>query len=183
MSEINLIPFCHPDRKILKLPFSIGNFTYAGDGYCVVRIPRRSCIEEVLGAPDISKLHFVQEIAFSPFNLDDAFAHPAEWETNENCRECNGSGSEHECPDCTCDCEDCDGTGTVTVPQMASCSVRGAIFRLRDIQLICGLSSVQFPIQPSQRDGVPFRFEGGVGLVMPMTRQEKTHHILEGKGS
>lgn len=166
---IDLSKFVAPPSDIrvnLRQPFSKGGFTYATDGAIIVRVAYRPDVLEKDDAPNVEKL-------FSDHHTGAAFKPlPAvKWgklsETKkQECRSCYGRGTEHDCPDCECECEDCDGTGTETVNIIATVSVRGATFKARYIKMISELPDCEFVTFSKDYAPNPFRFSGGIGLIM-----------------
>jgi hypothetical protein len=89
------------------------------------------------------------------------------------CDECAGRGTEHDCPDCNCDCALCDGTGEIT--EAISVTVRGAIYNTVYIRRIMDLPGLLFSTNPPQVDAARFTFDGGEGLIMPMRSRAHRH--------
>jgi hypothetical protein len=167
---IDLQPFCSTDdtRPYLMKPYSRGEFTYATNNHVLVRVPRRDDAPEHDKAPNVEsvfiKFHKGEFVPAPPFDV------PA-FETTE-CDECAG-GTEpaHDCPECECECETCDGTGSIV--EKASLTIRGSIFDAKYIRLLLALPSLELPTTIDAIDAMPFKFEGGDGLLMPMRPPHK----------
>lgn len=116
------------------------------------------------------------------------------------CKACSGSGAVLECPDCdgkgefehgnwNYDCKECDGAGVVKRSAFSGRKVpcgdcdgtgkddhikvelRGAGFQLRYLKLMAELPGVELSVNPNDpRTTHYFRFDGGVGAVMPCWR-------------
>jgi hypothetical protein len=84
------------------------------------------------------------------------------------CDKCDGRGAVHDCPDCECECTECEG-GTCHQPVMVAW--RGAHISRGMWLLISALPGSMIasrPPLPPIYDHVSFAFDGGVGIVMPM---------------
>jgi hypothetical protein len=180
--EIDLQAFCVDDemnRLYLRTPFSHGEFTYATNGAYAVRVARRPGVveAEVPKAADVLDKYFARlaKAQFEPADL--SFPNETEDQHKEECASCDGRGLEHECPDCSCKCEDCDGSGEQTIAEKISISVFGNLFRLPFIRKIAALPSVEFAVIPNYGAEEPalFRFDGGVAALMPMRRKGDRH--------
>ena len=162
--SINLEPFCDPERRApgrdLSVPFSLNGHTYATNGAICVRVPRRPDIPENKEAPnaeerlpwDFSRVKFgpLPEPEFLP----------------DQCWRCGGRGRKHECPDCQCECDDCNGRGKLP-PRVR---IGKAVFAVRYIEWIQALPGLEIgkPMRQLPRL-LPFRFKGGEGLLCPMS--------------
>jgi len=108
------------------------------------------------------------------------------------CSECDGDGAlecdlghDHECEDCdgnghipseddkAFDCPDCQGVGRV--PDMINGIKTGVVINHRDciayryLMAIASFPSVQWKLSGrEEHDPIPFWFDGGEGMVMPM---------------
>lgn len=166
---VDLKKFCSTDtlRKDLHEPFSRGEYTYATDGYIMVRVPLVAEIGEVPYTPNPEEI-------FAPMPADG-------WRTlrvelppvapPEECGLCY-DGSVHDCPDCTCECDECNGTGLV--PAKVSTEIGGEIFNMKYIRMIAELPGVEVALGVSDA-AMFFRFEGGVGALMPMMSGFENH--------
>jgi len=110
---MDLKPFCSKSGELSE-PFSDGEYSYATDGFVLIRIPRQSDIKKNLPVY-VSKLTNKQAVnletrndAIPYFNHDSL----TDWidmpvlPDRAVCKKCNGAGVLHTC------CE-CDGSGTV----------------------------------------------------------------------
>jgi len=71
-------------------------------------------------------------------------------------------GKVHECPDCACECDNCDGTGTVSEVQYVT--FRYAAMNGKYASAILALPSLEVSLP---HDGhMLFRFDGGEGILM-----------------
>lgn len=173
--EIDLTPFCGVDetRPYLLKPFSVGDFTYATNGHILVRTPRRD------DAPEQTKkgkwdgsLAGLEEASFSA----PVFTLPTQPPADAECAECDGRGYEHDCPDCECTCRACAGSGSAAVEGNHSTSYEGVTLALRYVRKMLALPAIEIA-KPSAPDApLLFRFDGGVGAVMPM-RGEGANHV------
>ncbi len=133
----------------------------------MVRVPRCPDVPELpadvpLKDPNrvLLGIDAAEYVALPPFTLPEA---P---EYDQECDACDGRGSKHDCPDCSCNCPDCSGTGWLDPERKISTEVEGAFFNLIYVRKMLGLPGLQ--IAPS-KDGKPmyFRFDGGCGALMP----------------
>jgi hypothetical protein len=177
---LDLQPFCSTDeaRWYLTKPFSRDGFTWATNGHILVRVPLRGNI------PDIDK-KFNQakpiegiETAnfFTPhFNL------PPAPSTSDPCPKCEGRGSKHDCPECDCECETCDGRGDLDPERIISTRIGATIYSLFYVRQMFSLPNVELSVAEAKPDEKPllFRFDGGVGALMPMRREAEQHIEIE----
>lgn len=182
MTEVDLKQFCDAteERAWLRVPFSSGGYTFATDGAFMIRVPL------VVGVPVIERAEYPNRLVaiFAPF-AGAEFAKPEiasvpdTQDTSKNiaCPSCGGLGKEHECPECTCTCEGCDGAGRIKQVDKVSTMFRGRIYRLKFIRQMLALPGVEIctaaPTEP--RDPLKFRFTGGEGVVMPMLQKCVRH--------
>jgi hypothetical protein len=123
--SLDLTKFCDPERggKTTAAPWTLGEFTYAVDGFIAVRVARQT-LEGILDAPDEQK--GADYIAGLIAAGDRAKAEPVPALPDcerENCGVCRGCKRVVECDECygqgsrECDlghdhdCESCDGRG------------------------------------------------------------------------
>lgn len=111
--SVNLDRFCDPawrEPVDLSVPFSLNGHTYATDGVIAVRVPRRPDIPENKEAPSIEKLERL------PWDFSRVkFERLPEFKPEPNeCWACDGTGHQHKCPDCHCECQYCNGSGKRT---------------------------------------------------------------------
>ena len=175
---IDLSLFC-ADRGVgrpdLSRPFSRLDWSFATDGHIAVRMPRLPHIppgsvgiEEVFATVDFS--------GFLPAVIP-------QWDaTQRDCplcavsmRRCSACEEVH-CEDCDGPCEACDGNGLQ--PPGFSVNVHDGIFNAKYIRLIGGLPDLKIPPRYRWPEPLPFVFNGGCGLLMPMSRRDpKWWHV------
>jgi len=174
---IDLQPFCLTDsfRPDLHTPFAQGGSVYATNGHIAVEVADRPGVaqNDSIGVPALFSKHW------TGYNLvPAAMLHLPEIPPagDDDCRACDGTGLEHpSCPHCDCMCEHCGGTGTEEVPR--SICVAGGIFNADYIALLLTLPGLKLSKQaPKGNNPVPFSFDGGRGLIMPMVTPYE-HHI------
>jgi len=169
-TEPDLRPFCLSNLAKLKIrpylgkPFSIGDFTYATNGYILVRVP----VRKAYGPPDspvgvetvYAKL--LAEISYFPAPAIDG---PLFVMRDTPCPNCQGRGTLHDCPNCSCRCQECAGAGKEL--DYAVVRLPWAVFDAKYISKIWQLPN---PCIAACREKgpMPFRFDGGDGLIMPM---------------
>lgn len=172
MTPADLQRFCSRDhrRPNLHAPFSRGDFTYASDGVVIVRVARLADVAEISTAPAAESLPFADaNAAFT--KAPTTIELPAVKELECEC--CSGRGSQHDCPQCTCECEECGGHGQVL--ETVTVGIGPANFSAKHLKRILVLPNLQLgPLSFS--DPVPFRFDGGDGLIMPV-RGKHRHHV------
>lgn len=168
---INLQPFCGINHfnPWMEHPFSRGEYTYATNGHIAIRVARREDVPEHPKSPDIERLFTdvsgVQWRQLRKVELPDV--------PSTKCRDCDGRGTVHDCPDCKCDCDECDGTGEIESD--ASACIGDALFNTKYIRLLAALPWIEVPITDLMPEPMPFRFEGGTGLLMSLRRQFVNH--------
>lgn len=168
-------------RKWLHTPFSIGEFTYATDGAIMIRVP----LVAEWPAPENRKLDVhcadlfksLGEVTFiSPLPATT----PSDVETSEEveCEACDGRGHDHECPDCTCTCDNCGGSGNEKKVDKISTVFHGNIYRLKYVREILALPGIEIaPDSVNEPKRVPllFRFDSGAGVLMPRNSKCDRH--------
>jgi hypothetical protein len=165
---LDLDQFCcvEDDQRFAALgqPWSAGEYTYATNGHILVRVPRRPDAPENDLAPSdkaeavIGKGYGGEFFPVPPVQLPPA--------TEEKCPECGGRGTEHDCPDCECDCKGCDGAGAVQ--DRSWVEVGEAFFATGYVRRILGLPGLEISLSPTAKDPLSFKFDGGIGLLMPV---------------
>ncbi len=176
---IDLKPFCSTDefRPTLMQPWSRGAYTYATNGHILVRVARRDDVPENEEAPDVEKTvekARLDEASFVRLPLIDL---PPE--EKSECQACEGRGTEHDCPDCTCDCEVCNGSGEESSDLNSSVGLFGIPFAMRNARLILSLPGVEISRPQGHLSPMPFRFEGGIGMSMPLSSPHMRHIEVE----
>lgn len=178
ITSADLQRFCSKEewRHFLQKPFSRNQFTFATNGHILVRVPRLDDVPEVPEAPDVEKI--------LPKNFHEVKIRPMVSGTLpkvqikvEQCDVCDGIGHEHKCPDCSCDCESCEGTGEIRISSddKASVSIGDAVFSLSYIRELQLLPDVHVPENPHKTNPMPFKFNGGIGIIAPMSRKQRNH--------
>jgi hypothetical protein len=172
---IDLEKFCYrglePERQKLCQPFSIGEWTYATNGHVAVRVPRRTDIAENPAAPTKEATTLFEEgtkrARYKPAPKSELPPlETCEWEETLTCLQCNGTGKQHQCPDCSCECGECNGTGEVIFIRWHETTIGRACFNSKYIAWLQELPNLALG-QPHKHAPLPFRFEGGEGLLMP----------------
>jgi hypothetical protein len=176
---LDLQQFCAVDddwRPHLNKPFRFKGYVYATDGRMIVRVAD----DETYPACDkIDPIKVVSPAEHADYINAPKVELPAmEAAKRIECRDCNGRGYEHDCPDCECECEACGGQGYCDEMPETSTTFAGQIFDLKYIRKLYSLLGLE--IAPNPGDGVIFtplcfRFEGGIGVLMPMSRESKQH--------
>lgn len=172
---IDLQSFCSTRRAEVDHPFTIGAYTYATDGYIAVRVlalpdaRTEGPIGVVKYFKDIDGLEFVSVLIA---NLP-----PAGGKRNVECLDCDGRGKEHDCPNCHCKCESCGGSGKILVDddQDTSVEFRGIAYGLVLFRRVLALPGLSWERLPQTREPTRFRFDGGFGLLMPLTGTRFNH--------
>ena len=174
MMNIDLQQFCGADetRPYLMKPFSLGEFSYATNGHILVRVARLEGVDPPAKTFNPEKpLEGIEAASFAaPY-----FKLPAEPEDTE-CEDCDGRGCEHECPECHCICRACAGTGSQAAEGDYSTTYEGVNFALRYVRKMLALPGIEIAKPRTADAPLLFRFEGGVGAVMPQ-RGESANHI------
>lgn len=175
MSEIDLQKFCgdEPYRPYLLKPFSQGEWTYATNGHICVRVPRIEGAATPDNAPNAAAL-FVGVTTPCDMALPKIKIPKGPTEKIE-CSDCEGSGHVHECPDCQCECDGCDGTGKCWPREDVSVELAGNPFAARYVRLLYELPNVRIPSKEKHGAPMPFKFDGGEGVLMGTSRPLKKH--------
>jgi hypothetical protein len=172
--DIDLQPFCGGEfaNPQLEKPFSCGAFTYATDGVVMIRVPRRNDTTD--GGPIVDRVLPDFEAALRTRT----FGPIPEFQTKtgkpqQACTACGGGR--------VLECTECDGSGidpfSAEIP-VSIARFETHEFNRRYIDLIAALPSVavafgdleaEYPTY-DMRTALIFRFDGGSGALMPMTR-------------
>ena len=197
MIEI-LKKFCATDAGHINLatPFSKGEYSYATNGYILIRVPRLADVPERDDAPSTDSL-FPYKDPPEWFALTEIAMPDVAPITEKTCPDCNGIVGEEgaECPECdgdgivefdnrysdyeidckTCDgegkikkCETCNSTGKIEVKSLNPVAVGGAHFQLHYLLLLKELPNCKIGPAEKPMGQAPFQFDGGDGLLMPM---------------
>lgn len=171
---IDLKAFCGGDafRPYLAQPFSRGENTYATNGRICLRLPRMADVPEQ-DKPKAEEIFAKAKMDCQYFELE-AFKLPTR-EEEEDCRACEGRGTDHDCPECTCRCGSCGGTG-LHQPTIAV-GIGNGVFSHKHVLLMQNLPGLRVG-ETDGTEAMPFRFDGGDGLVMPMRREAEIQLAL-----
>lgn len=194
---MNLSIFCSHDRGNMKVPFNIGEHTYASNGHIIVRIDKKEMFAELKDAS------FEKNVLHLPWDKvsDMASPHPVPaFDTGglPDCRKCDGAGVLEVCPECDgskticfandhndyeLTCKTCNGEGSVPAELGRACPyclgsgrnlhdaglvVGNRKISLRNLMLLHKLVGVQLNAEGESTEVIPFTFLGGAGMVMPM---------------
>jgi hypothetical protein len=148
------------------VPFSLNGHSYATNGHIAVRVPRRPDIPENKEAPSAERLPWdFSRVKFGPLPQPELLS--------VTCGFCGGLGHKHECPDCRCECKHCNGSGKIIPPRNAvRVRIGKAVFAGQYIEWIQALPGLEIG-KPKPSRPLPFRFEGGEGLLMPVRGRQQ----------
>lgn len=172
-----LQPFCLQDgdymntgtRQWLRAPFTIGETTYATDGRIMVAVPKIPGIAFCDPSHVVGVLLVAEDL---PGKLEDVWVPLAlvslpEVRTEpEDCADCHGDGGE----DRGVACDSCGGKGWFEVGVRVHLGNKylGAQYLAK----MCALPKLEIaPTATPREKPLPFRFNGGVGILMPMSRR------------
>ena len=176
-SPLDLQPFCSTDevRPYLMKPFSRHGFTWATNGHILVRVTLRSDISDVDKKFNIAGP--LQDFESASFFKPEYFL-PPPVPAPVGCAACDGRGHEHDCPSCGCICGACDGKGEVNPENNMSVSIGPTPFSLKYIRQILSLPGIEIETLAADQSMKPlfFRFDGGIGALMPL-RSPHTDHV------
>lgn len=171
--EIDLQQFCStdPGREYLHQPWSRGDWTYSSNGHIGIRVTRRTDVPENEKAPDLQRLLDKANGQLLQFEPPPVVNLPKRSTKIVTCRECEGDPVIHTCPDCTCVCDHCDGTGKETTSSDDSkfITIRNVNFALKYARQLLALPNILLPDVVPYPEAMAFRFDGGDGILMPMT--------------
>jgi hypothetical protein len=170
MIKDDLMKYCLNDPcsayQELSQPWSRGDYTFATEGHIMIRIPRLPDVPEYIGKIDVGAVWPKEMMAEScdiPDHTQPQFV---------NCPQCDGKGTciyEAGDPPETCDC--CDGYKMI--PLYSKIEINGVFFSDHLLSLIKDLPDIKiYPVKMTQSLTYPpsyFKFDGGDGLIMPMT--------------
>jgi RecJ-like exonuclease len=152
-----LIRFCEPSNKIIDTPFSIGDYSYATDGYIAIRTLRLPEVEEACSFRPKSIVSIFEQA--KSFVLTANFTRLEHIEKDHEmieCVSCRGSGKVTDCPECdgegevywtsdrgneySDECAECYGIGkkdasSSDCKKCETCDGTGEIFRAKSIFL------------------------------------------------
>lgn len=159
---MNIMDFCSDnlDRVSLHHPIAVGEWVYASNGMVAIRVPRELMAET--GWPD----RHTERVLTYEFTRADAYAGVfAPLPPEGRCGKCDGTGL-GICGECgqAARCTQCRGLGhaheDVIIPP--------AKFAGHLLALIATLPGAELQSPPDARDPSAFRFDGGIGVIMPM---------------
>ena len=184
--QINLQQFCGDDayaeRREIHRPFSADGLTWACNGHIAVRVPalpEYGPQKKPLGMKNIAAMIDGFDGDFTPMSLFD-LPEFTEKTTKVECEECDGRGTEHDCPACTCTCDECGGKGSYEKTTQVSAGILGGIFNLKYLHMVAALPGAEIGVSKSG-EIASFRFDGGDGALMGIWGEYKIHHALSPK--
>jgi len=190
--------FCGDDenRKPLLNPFNVGDYTYATNGHFGIRIfpkleeyeknEKLIKVEQIITFDKVDESHWIDIPEIGLF------------EEICICPDCGGSGKSNDCPECdgggdvhweseygheyeaickTChgkkkvesdvECELCAGTGKTT--RIKNIYVGGCLLNGKLLSIMKNLPGIKIaPDAVEKYKPIPFKFDGGIGIVMPI---------------
>jgi hypothetical protein len=173
---IDINPFCGREetRPYLHTPFNHDGYTYATNGQILIRVAKR----DGMGDRPSELRSFdglIASLQLRWFDPDASFAPIPEFvlvkRPAKKCEICYGSGTcTCECCDHEHDCGRCDGSGTA-IDERNIARFPEQDINLAYIELIRALPGVEIAFGKDNEPAV-FRFEGGVGCIMPMRTRD-----------
>ena len=176
----NLQQFCSTDlfRPYLARPFTRNGFTWATNGHVIVRVAERADalpIEEDVNTEKV--LDGIDAVTF----YKPSFKLPEGTDKNAAvCESCEGRGHLHDCPNCECECDECNATGRIT-PRYST-KIGSRFYSLEYMRMILSLPNIELSIVGDEEPKFSimfFRFDGGVGAVMNRDAPLKHHVEIE----
>lgn len=198
-TEIDLKKFCDPERPALVRPFTHGEFTYATNGRVLVRVAKCDNEPNLPGVPTMESAESVLYVVgivteWQPLSVE---IPPMRY---NDCPDCKGFGKFDKCHDCSGEgvieccscghekncrsckgegvfpssngktaCKDCDGKGKVEDPPSVQLGYDHVCSKY--LALIAELPNVVIaPNVHGHIRQIPFKFNGGIGAIMPRTR-------------
>lgn len=192
--------FCSRDdfRTVLTVPFNVGNYTYATNGHFAIRVDLRKEFSGNDTPANMEKCFAYPENVDEALFIDIPELNTSE--NSVSCKVCGGKGTLTECSDCEgtgevhwesdggyeyesdcqmCNgsgkineqCEKCGGTGKKFIEQFIEVGTR--VLNCKLLSIINSLPGVKIaPDATSDFQPIPFRFDGGCGILMPGNRAE-----------
>mgnify|MGYP000882786505 CR=1 FL=1 len=188
MTIADLEPFVSGNQGRMEKPWSQGEFTYASDGFVVVRIPRLAEVPEItnpVNAVNIFNKNPKPSEGFIPLPTTEQLGElkvcpKCHGEAREVCPECDGDGeldleTDFNTYTVTCksccgdgeDCGECNGTGTIEpTPKVA---IAGKRFTTAYIRKFMKLPNARIAVHADPSRPSWIEFDGGDGLLMAVT--------------
>ena len=168
-------------------PWNEGEYTYATDGFVLVRVPRMRRVHKNGNFVKVRGLYT------SPMPLDGWVDIPTKETLGELticpgckgkspavCIECDGEGLiefhnefhayEVECKSCDGTCSECRGEGVIE--PTARCEILGKRFTSAYIRMFHGLPNCKIALHAENAKLAWIKFDGGDALIVPLTEAE-----------
>lgn len=183
-AAVDLQQFCSTDdlRPYLMKPFRFKGFTWATNGHILVRVREDKRYEPLAGKIDpAGPLKGFDKVTMW---ARVAVALPPQIEVQQ-CVACKGSGADHSADACSGDvCWTCDGAGFSDGERSTSVTLAHVPFALNYVRQMLALPNVEIaPTSVSNADHdyrpLYFRFNGGIGALMPLRKNYDTHIDIE----
>lgn len=174
--------FCATEhfREALKTPFSRGEYTYATNGFVLVRVPRIAEVAENSEAPNTDSPNvavYFSETEGSWADMPDLVVEMMRVPIlDKKCPECDGAGTvelENDFNEYEAECRTCDGKGwigdgrTKEVPKEHFIRFMERTYQTAGLLLIQSLPGVQVRgLEGRECRHLQFRFDGGDGVVL-----------------
>lgn len=180
MVNVDLMQFCAKEkyRQNLKFPFTKDGYTWATNGHVIVRVAKRDDVKESDFSPDVVFV-FSHYKNGGMVKLDTTSLPPVTFNKSD-CECCHGRGTGHDCDDCTHICEECDGAGKLSSSSDdTACVLIGKVnFAMGYIRQLGKLPGIQIYAKPMSLEPCSFKFDGGKGLIMPLSSKRTTQVVL-----
>ena len=191
--------FCGDPRYSERIgsPWSKGKFTFATNGYILVRVPRLQEVperEDAVNVGAVLKVNpepvegFVDGPGIEGLDIPQCPRCKGNESEPQEFEECDGSGvvnfensfHEYECTCQSCDgdgeldhCRKCHGTGYLIDSEEALIDIAGALFKktqILDLTRVFGSLQIAPPCPEGKASWI--RFQDGQALVMPVIRAQ-----------
>ncbi len=194
MTQIDIQKFCareDDDRKHIQKPHKHGEYVYATNGHILARFRDAEAGQhwEDKFMDKVQKLHAKSLGRASLKWKRDIIKLPPAIE----CSYCDGEGKLADCDDCNgngnfehgkhyYECKECNGAGRMNPPEIChSCSGTGkdgsqrvkvgvSHIARRYAELILALPNLEVAPNLDDKAAIPFRFDGGDGILMPLMK-------------
>lgn len=177
--------FCSTDRirYYLQKPFRKNGYTWATNGHILVRTYIDVTYPENDKAPNVEKIlnNDTLQGEFIPINR---LTLPEVKTSEEECDCCFG-GYVHDCPDCHCLCDICEGKGFIgkSSDDNKSADIGGYPYALKYVRILYELEDVKILPKEAVHAPLIFTFKEGAGALMGLARPEKDHITEEKEGN